>query len=128
MSLGCYRKHKLKVEPNVDLVDQTFSQFNENLINNQDQLSQNERVEYPNQNDWEEGETYKTSKFIPQILTDDGMSEGINSLNVKQREVFSVVHTRAKYYVKYNEHNVEPNNTFLLAVEVELISFGESDI
>ena len=51
MSLGCYRKHKLKVEPNVDLVDQTFSQFNENLINNQDQLSQNERVEYPNQND-----------------------------------------------------------------------------
>ena len=38
-SPGCC-KHKVKFEPYGDLVDQAFSQFDENLINNQDPHSQ----------------------------------------------------------------------------------------
>ena len=44
------------------------------------------------------------SNFMPQILSDDEIVKGINSLNSKQREVFSVVHTWSKDYVKYDKH------------------------
>ena len=50
---------------------------------------------------------------MPQILPDDEIAEGINSLNSKQREVFDVVHSWVKDYVKYDGHNVEPIHTFL---------------
>ena len=33
--------------------------------------------------------------------------------NSKQREVFNVVHTWAKDYIKYNGHNIEPIHIFL---------------
>ena len=49
---------------------------------------------------------------MPQILRDDELAEGINYLNSKQREVFTVVHTWAKDYVKYNENNIEPIHIF----------------
>ena len=49
---------------------------------------------------------------MPQILPDDGIAEGINSLNSKQREVFDVVHSWVKDYVKYDGHNVEPIHFF----------------
>ena len=48
---------------------------------------------------------------MSQILADNEI--GINSLNSKQREVFNVVHTWYKDYVKYNMHNVEPICIFL---------------
>ena len=51
---------------------------------------------------------------MPQILPDDEITGGINSLNSKQREVFNVVHKSGKKYVKCNEHNVEPIHIFLL--------------
>ena len=50
---------------------------------------------------------------MPKILPGNDIAEGINSLNSKQREVFNVVHTWAKDYVKYNGHNVEPAHIFL---------------
>ena len=47
------------------------------------------------------------------MLPDDKIAEGINSLKLKQREVFNVVHTWAKDYVKYNGYDVEPVHIFL---------------
>ena len=61
-------------------------------------------------------ETNKTSaiaNFMPQILPDDEIAKAINSLNSKQMEVFNVVHTWAKDYVKYNEYDFEPLHIFL---------------
>ena len=65
--------NKIKFEPYGDLVDQVFSQFNENSINNQDPHSQIENyetpeAEYPNENDSEETETNKTSA-IPNLMS-----------------------------------------------------------
>ena len=113
--------NKPKLEPYDDLVDQAFSQFNENSINNQDPHSQIENeetqeAEYPNENDSEDTETNKTSEipnFMPQVLPDDEISKGINSLNSKQREVFNVVHTWAKNFGKCDGHDVEPVYIFL---------------
>ena len=51
--------------------------------------------------------------FMPQILPDDEIAEGINSLNPKQGEVFNVVYKWTKDYVKYDGHNVEPIHIFL---------------
>ena len=46
---------------------------------------------------------------MPQIiLPDDEIAKSINSLNSKQREIFPVVHTWAKIYVKYDGPDVEP--------------------
>ena len=112
---------KIKFEPYDDLVDQAFSQFNENSINNQHPRSQIEsdetpEAEYPNENDSEDTETNKTSKipnFMPQVLPDNEIAEGINSLNSKQREVFNVLHTWAKNFVKCDGHDVEPVHIFL---------------
>ena len=54
-----------------------------------------------------------TANFIPKKFPDNDIAEGINSLNSKKREVFNVVHTWAKDYVKYNGHNLEPVHIFL---------------
>ena len=89
----------IKFEPNGDLVDQNFSQFNKTSITNQDPHSQIEDdetpgIEYPNGNDSEDREINKksaSSNFMPNILPGDKIAEGINSLNLKQREVFNVV-------------------------------------
>ena len=40
-------------------------------------------------------------------------SQDINSVNPKQSRVFNKVHKRAKEYVKYNGHNLEPVDMFL---------------
>ena len=103
------------------LVDQDVSQFNENSIANPDPFSQVENdetpgAEYLNGNDSEDTETDKTSavsNFMLKMLPDDKIAEGINSLKLKQREVFNVVHTWAKDYVKYNGYDVEPVHIFL---------------
>ena len=50
---------------------------------------------------------------MPQVLPGDEIAKGISSLNSKQREVFNVVHTWAKLFVKYDEHDVEPVHIFL---------------
>ena len=63
-------RNKIKFEPYGDLVDQVFSQFNENSINNQDPHSQTENDETPEveySNDSEDTETYKTSA-IPNFM------------------------------------------------------------
>ena len=73
-------------------------------------------AEYPNENDSEDTETNKTSatpNFMPKILPDDQIAEGMNSLNSEQREVFNVVLTGAEDYVKYDRHDVEPVLIFL---------------
>ena len=96
-SPSCCKREQNKV---CDLVDQAFSQFNENLINNQDPHSQIENEEtsgagYYNENDSKDTETNKTfavTNFKSQTLPDDEIAKGINSLNLKQREVFNVVH------------------------------------
>ena len=41
---------------------------------------------------------------MPQILSKDEIVECINSLDLKQREVFNVVHTWAKDYVNHDGH------------------------
>lgn len=41
------------------------------------------------------------------------ITESINSFNLKQREVFNIVHKLAKDYVYYDEHNVELVHIFL---------------
>ena len=64
---------------------------------------------YLNLNGLEDAEANKTSaisKFIPQMLADDETAQGANSLNSKQMQVFSVVHTWVKCYVNHIEHNV----------------------
>ena len=111
----------MKFEPYGDLVDQAYSKCNETLVNNQDPQSQIENdetpgAEYSNESYSENRETNKattTANFMPKILPDNDIAEGINSLNSKQRDVFNVVHTWARDYVKYNGHNVEPVHIFL---------------
>ena len=114
--------NKIKFEPYGDLVDEVYSRFSETLINNQDPHSQIENdevpgAEYPNGNDSEYAETNETStipSFMLQVLPDNEIAEGINSVNSKQKEVFNVVHKWVKEYVKSNRHNVEPIYIFLL--------------
>ena len=68
-------------------------------INNQGPHSQIENdetsdAEYPNENDSEDTETNKTSaipNFIPQILPDDKIAKGINSLNSKQKKIIGEI-------------------------------------
>ena len=70
----------------------------------------------PNGNDSEDIETNKTfaiPNFMPQILSDDEIAKGINSLNSKQREVLNMIRTLAKDYVKDGGHDVEPVYIFL---------------
>ena len=115
-------RNKIKFQPYDDLVDQIFSQnFNENPINNQVYYSQIENgeppgAEYPNENDPEDTKFSAFPNFAPQILPDHEIVKGINYLNSKQREVFSVVYTWAKDYVKYDEHDVAPMHIFLSGI------------
>ena len=65
-------KNKIKFQPYEDLLDQSFSQFKENSINNQDPQSQIENdetpgAEYLNENNSEDTETNKTSA-IPNFM------------------------------------------------------------
>ena len=74
------------------------------MITNQDpdrQIENDETrgAEYPNENDSENTKTNKTyaiPNFMPKILPDDEIEEGINSLNLQQRDVFIMPHTWAK--------------------------------
>ena len=91
------------------------------MINNPGPHSQIENdktpgAEYLHENDAENTETNKSSaisNFMPKILPDDEIAKGVNSLNSKQREVFNVIHTWVKDYVKYDGYNVKPVLTFL---------------
>ena len=104
-------KNKIRFEQCGDLVHQSYSQFNESSINNQDSHSQIENYETPwakylNENDAEDTEINKTSlyhKYYQMIK----LQKGIHSLHSKQREVFNMVHTWGKDYVKYDKHDVE---------------------
>ena len=71
--------------------------------------------EYPNEKDSEDTETNKTYaiySFMSKILPDHETSEGISYLNLKQREVFNVVHAVAKDYVEYNGYDVKSVHIF----------------
>ena len=108
-------------DPYGDLVDQTYSKFNETLINNQGTHKQIEndetpQAEYPHENNSENTDTNENSaifSFMPKILRDDEIAEGINFLKSKQREIFNIVHKWAKDFVKCNGYNVEPQRLFL---------------
>ena len=50
---------------------------------------------------------------MQQILPDEEIATGINSLNSKQRGAFNVVHSWTQNYVKYDGHDVEPVHIFL---------------
>ena len=54
-----------------------------------------------------------TLNLMQQIIRDDLFSEGRNSLNLKQREVFNVVETWAKDYIKHDELDSEPPHIFI---------------
>ena len=86
-------RNKINFKPYCDVVDQDFSQFNENSTSNQEPHSQikNEtpEVEYPNENYLED----RKKNFMRQILPDYEMTKDKNCLKLKQREVFNVVHT-----------------------------------
>ena len=76
-----------------------------NTLHNQIETYETPGAEYVNKNNSEDTEANKTSaiaNFMCKILPDDNITEGISSLNSKQREVFNVVHTCAKDFVKYN--------------------------
>ena len=66
------------------------------------------------------------------MLSNDEIAQGINSLNSKQIEVFSKVHTWGKDYVKYDWYNGEQAHIFffffLLTVETQVNPFGKSNI
>ena len=91
--------NKIKLQPNGDLVDQVFCQFSEKSFTNQDSQSLTENdeapgAEYPNENDSEDKKTNRTSaipNLMPKILPDDESAGGMNSLNLKQSEVFNAV-------------------------------------
>ena len=77
-------RNKIKFEPYRDLVDQNFSQFNENNQGSYSQFENDEApgAEYPNEDDSEDTETNKTPairNFMPQILPDDEIAKHINS-------------------------------------------------
>ena len=122
----------MKFDPYDDLVDQTFWQFNDNLINNQDPQNQIENKEklgakYPKESDSEERETNKTFallNFMPQLLPDGEIVKGINSLNQKQREVFDVVHTWAKIIQNMMTIMLNQSTYFFQVEEARQISFG----
>ena len=77
------------------------------MINNKDpqnriENDQTRGAKYPNK---EEGETNKTSaisNFMPQTLPDNEISERINSLNSRPREVFNAVDRWFKDNVKHD--------------------------
>ena len=125
-------QNKMKFDPYHDLVDQTFLQFNDNLINNQDPQNQIENKEklgakYPKESDSEERETNKTFallNFMPQLLPDGEIVKGINSLNQKQREVFDVVHTWAKIIQNMMTIMLNQSTYFFQVEEARQISFG----
>ena len=70
-------------------------------------------AEHPSDsNDIETNKTSAISNFMSQMLTGDEISEGINSLNLKQREMFNMVHTWAKDHLNNNGNNVQLINIF----------------
>ena len=106
-SPGCSKNEQNKFESYGDKVDQAFSLFHRNSISNQNTHRQIENDETPgtkNSDENESGDTEKSktsaiTNFIPKILPDDEIAEGINSLKSKQRKVFNVVFTGGKDYV-----------------------------
>ena len=67
------------------------------------------------------------------ISPDDKIAEVINLLNSKQREVFNVVHTRAKVYVKYDGHKDQkdperPGVILLGPVGISAVNIGGNAI
>ena len=82
-------RNKIKFEPYYDLVYQAFSQFDGNSnqeLHGEIENNESPEAEHPNENDLEDTKTNKTSaipNFMPQVLSDGGISKGINSLTAK---------------------------------------------
>ena len=84
--------NKIMFKPYSDLVDQTFSDFNETLINIQDPYSKIQsyktpRAEYNNGNNSEGMETNKTSAIfnvMPKIIVGDEIEEEFKSNKIFQ--------------------------------------------
>ena len=113
--------NKIKSEPHGNLIDQSFSQFDETMIYKQDSNDKIENdetpeVEYCNENGSEDAETNQaaTPIFMPQKLPDDEIAEGVNSLNSQQKQVFYMVHTWNEDYIKYNNIDMMDNIELVL--------------
>ena len=100
--------NKIKFEPYGDLVHEAYSRYNANMLNSQDPFGQIENDEIgeavcSNDQDDENTESNRNSEipnFMPRIIADDKILKSINSLNFKQRDVFSVAYNWAKEYAK----------------------------
>ena len=113
--------NKIKFKPYGNLVDQGCLQFNDNVINNHGPHSKSKNhettgAEFPNEHDSKDTKTNKTSvipRFVLQILPDDDVAKGTNSLNSKQSKVFCVSYMGQRLCKKYDGHKVEPVEIFL---------------
>ena len=54
--------------------------------------------------------------FMSKILSDGKIEEGINSLNLKLREVFSMVHIWVKDHAEHDGYVVQPVHIFLSGI------------
>ena len=108
--------NKIKFKPNGGLLDEAYSRYNVNMLDNQDPIVQIENTEkreavYSNDQHDENTESNKNSAIpngMPRIMRDDEILGSVNSLNSKQRNVFNVVHNWVKEYAKHKGINAKP--------------------
>ena len=86
------------------------------MITSEDPHSQIENdkrpgTEYPNRHDLEDTKN-KQNSCNSKNISDNEITADINSLDLKEKEVFRVVRAWANGYVKHNGHNVEPLHIF----------------
>ena len=57
---------------------------------------------------------------MPKILIEDEIAEGMTPLSSRHREIFSVVHTWAKYYARFDGIMLNQCTHFFQVVEVQV--------
>ena len=95
--------NKIKFEPFGNLVDDSYSRYNANMLDNQDPFGltfdETGKAVYSNDQDDENTESKTNSvtpNFIWRIMADDEILENNNSLISQQCDVFNVAHNWAK--------------------------------
>ena len=118
----------VRFEPYADLVGEAYTNWNAELVSNQDAYEQienfeangasyNEHVTCIENNENRSISNFSFGSFMPQILTDDEIAANIKSLNKKQGDVFNIAYKWARDYVKgmsqKRMHTLEPIHIFL---------------
>ena len=130
--LDIINENKLKIKPYDELVNEAFRNYRADLDTNLDAFAQQENEEVEEElismqnednHEIEDAELTPSSELLPpsttilSVLCDNEINDKIRSLNFKQREIFEVILTWAKMFVKYRnselERNVEPLHIFL---------------